>query len=207
MRSPGHRGSRAGPGAFLSKLRELTRTYGTLLIVDEVGTGFSRTGKLFAIEHENVVPDMIVFAKGISNGAAAIGTVVGRADIFESAFTDAILISTFGWTPLACAAALKTLQVHQAEKTWEMAQEKGAFIVESLSKKIGGELVEVRGLGMEIGLRFKNEDVAQRIQKAAFYDGLHIVVGSQNNIQIMAPLTIPADLLQEGLEILTSHIG
>src|SRR3989344_6078363 len=98
----------AFPG-FLTKVREITKKYGTLLIIDEVGTGFSRTGKLFGIEHENIVPDMIVFAKGISNGAAAIGTTVGPSDIFEPAFTDAVLISTFGWTPIACAAALRTL--------------------------------------------------------------------------------------------------
>jgi len=94
----------AYPG-FLTKLREITEKYGTLLIIDEVGTGFSRTGKLFGIEHENVVPDIIVFAKGISNGAAAIGTAVGRSEIFEPASADAVLISTFGWTPIACAAS------------------------------------------------------------------------------------------------------
>ena len=101
--------------------------------MDEVGTGFSRTGKLFAIEHENVTPDMIVFAKGISNGAAAIGTVVGNSTIFESAFDDAMLISTFGWTPLGCATALQTLRIHERDKTWEMAEEKGKYVMERLN--------------------------------------------------------------------------
>jgi len=191
---------------FLTKVRELTEKYGTLLIVDEVGTGFSRTGKLFGIEHEGVTPDMIAFAKGISNGAAAIGTLVGRSEIFEPAFADVVLISTFGWTPVACAAALKTLQMHQREKTWEIAEKKGAYITEKLSNYIGDKLVSVRGKGMEIGLRCKDAETAEKIQKAAFADGLHIVVGSAHNIQLMPPITISQELLDEGLEILTKHL-
>lgn len=195
----------AYPG-FLTKVRELTAKYGTLLIVDEVGTGFSRTGKLFGIEHEGVVPDMVAFAKGISNGAAAIGTLVGRSEIFEPAFADAVLISTFGWTPVACAAALKTLQIHQRDKTWKMAEKKGAYITEKLSQCIGDKLVSIRGMGMEIGLRCKDAETAEKIQKAAFADGLHIVVGSAHNIQLMPPLTISQELLDEGLEILAKHL-
>lgn len=195
----------AYPG-FLKKVRELTTKYGTLLIVDEVGSGFSRTGKLFGIEHEGVTPDIVVLAKGISNGAAAIGTAVGRSDMFASAFDDSILISTFGWTPIACAAALKTLQVHQRDKTWEMAEKKGKYITEKLSKYIGEKLVSIRGMGMEIGLRCKDSETAESIQQAAFEDGLHVVVGSGHNIQLMPPLTISQELLDEGLAILTKRL-
>ena len=195
----------AYPG-FLTKIRELTAKYDTLLIVDEVGTGFSRTGKLFAIEHEGVMPDMIVFAKGISNGAAAIGTVVGRSEIFEPAFIDAVLISTFGWTPVACATALKTLQIHQRDKTWEIAEKKGTYITEKLSQYIGDKLVSIRGKGMEIGLRCKDAETAGKIQKAVFAEGLHVVVGSANNIQLMPPITISQELLDEGLAILAKYL-
>lgn len=195
----------AYPG-FLTKVREITKKYGTLLIVDEVGTGFSRTGKLFGIEHENIVPDIIVFAKGISNGAAAIGTAVGRSEIFELAFTDAVLISTFGWTPVACAAALKALQVHQRDKTWEMAEKKGAYIIHKLKEYIGDKIIGVEGKGMEVGIRFKDAETCEEIQKAAFSSGLHVIVGSGNNMQVMPPLTIPQELLDEGLEILISHL-
>ncbi len=195
----------AYPG-FLRRVRELTEKYGTLLVVDEVGSGFSRTGKLFGIEHEGVVPDMVALAKGISNGAAAIGTVVGKSEIFEPAFTDAVLISTFGWTPIACAAALKTLQVHRRDKTYEIAEQKGAYITQKLKARIGGTMTGVRGKGMEIGMQLKDSETAQALQKAAFADGLHIVVGSGNNMQIMPPLTIPQDLLDEGLDILLSHL-
>ncbi len=196
----------AYPG-FLGKVRELTKRFGTLLIVDEVGTGFSRTGKLFGIEHENVIPDMVVFAKGISNGTVAIGTVVGQSKVFEQAFTDAVLISTFGWTPIACAAALKTLQIHQRDKMWEVAEQKGSYIMEKLEAFIGDVVVDVRGRGMEIGLQFKDAETCAEVRRKAFADGLHVVVGSKDNMQIMPPLTISQELLDEGLGILTSHLG
>jgi len=195
----------AYPGA-LTKIRELTKKYGTLLFVDEVGTGFSRTGKLFGIEHEGVVPDIVVFAKGISNGAAAIGASVGRSEIFEPAFAEAVLISTFGWTPIACAAALATLRTHQKEKTWEMAEQKGIQIQERLQKYIGGKVTGVRGKGLEIGLQFVDAKTCESVEKKAFADGLHAVVGSGNNMQLMPPVTIPQDLLDEGLSILEKHL-
>jgi len=194
----------AYPG-FLTKLRELTSKYGTLLIVDEVGTGFSRTGKLFGIQHENVTPDMIIFAKGISNGASAIGAVVGKSEIFEKAFSEAMLISTFGWTPIACAVSLKTLQINLRDKTWEMAEKKGIYIREKLKAYVGDIVVEVRGMGLEIGLQFKDAETCKRIQKACFADGLHVVVGSGDNMQIMPPLTISQELLDEGLDILIKN--
>jgi len=195
----------AYPG-FLKAVRELTKRAGTLLIVDEVGTGFSRTGTLFGIEHEHVVPDMIVFAKAISNGASAIGTVVGSADLFESTFPYVNLISTFGWTPVACAAALTTLQIHQREKTWEQAKEKGGYLMQHLKKLVGSSIVDVRGLGMEIGIGLNNAETARKVIDGAFEKGLHIVVGSEHNIQIMPPLIIPQDVLDKGLEILITTL-
>lgn len=192
--------------SFLTKVRELTQKHGTLLIVDEVGSGFSRTGKLFGIEHEGVIPDMMALAKGISNGAAAIGTVVGKSKIFEPAFNDAVLISTFGWTPVGCAAALKTLQIHQRDKTWEMAEQKGAYILDKLTAYIGDKVIGVRGKGMEIGIRFKDAKTCEQVQKSAFAAGLHVVVGSKHNMQLMPPLTISQELLEEGLNILTSQL-
>lgn len=171
----------AYPG-FLTKVRAITKKYDTLLIIDEVGTGFARTGKLFGFEHEHVVPDIVVFAKGISNGAAAISTAVGRSEIFEPAFTDAVLVSTFGWTPVACAAALKTLEIHKRDKTWEMAEQKGNYIMKKLKDRLGNVITGVRGQGMEIGLQFKDEETAEQVQKAAFTNGLHVVVGGKNNM-------------------------
>ena len=191
---------------LLTQLRRLTKKYDTLLIVDEVGTGFSRTGKLFAIEHEQVVPDMICLAKGISNGVGAIGTVVGKAEIFEPAFDQAWLISTFGWTPLACAAALKTLQIHQRDDTAAQATQKGQYIKDKLALHLNDKLIEVDGLGLELGLRLDSPDSATILQQSCFADGLQIVVGSGHNIQLMPPLNISMALLDEGLDILIRNL-
>jgi len=191
---------------FLKSIREMTRKYGTLLVIDEVGTGFSRTGKLFAIEHEQIVPDMLVLAKGISNGAAAIGTVVGNAELFRSTFPYVNLISTFGWTPVACAVALKTLEIHQREKIWEQAQMKGAYITERLRKLDNPAILDVRGQGMEIGLTLRDAETARKIIDAAFKKGLHVIIGSDNNIQLMPPLTIPEEVLKEGMDILADSL-
>jgi 4-aminobutyrate aminotransferase-like enzyme len=196
----------AFPG-FLKTVRELTEKYGTLLIVDEVGTGFSRTGKLFAIEHENVVPDMLALAKGISNGAAAIGTVVANSELFKSTFPYINIISTFGWTPIACAAALKTLEIHQRDKVWEQAEAKGKYMMEKLSPLVGSSILDIRGRGMEIGIGVKDGETARKMIEDAFKKGLHIVVGAENNLQIMPPLTISQELLDQGLEILISVLG
>ncbi len=196
----------AYPG-FLKTLREITEKYGTLLIIDEVGTGFSRTGKLFAIEHENVVPDMLCLAKGISNGASAIGTVVGNSELFKSTFPYINIISTFGWTPIACAAALKTLEIHQRDKVWEQAEAKGNYIMEKLNPLVGNSIVDLRGQGMEIGIGLKDAETARKSIDAAFEKGLHIVVGAEHNLQIMPPLTISHELLDQGLEILISVLN
>lgn len=191
--------TRLAPKGFLKVVREVTEKYGTLLIIDEVGTGFSRTGKLFGIDHENIVPDMIVFAKGISNGAAAIGTVVGKSKIFQETFPHVNLISTFGWTPIACAVALRTLQIHLRDKVWESAERKGKYIMEKLR---GVEGIDVRGMGMEIGITLKDFETAKKVVDLAFKKGLQICVGNENNIQLMPPLNIPQEILDEGLEIL-----
>lgn len=191
----------AYPG-FLKAVRKTTEKYGTLLIVDEVGTGFSRTGKLFAIEHENVVPDMLCLAKGISNGAVAIGTVVGNSELFKSTFPYINIISTFGWTPIACAAALKTLEIHQRDRVWEQAEAKGKYIREKLKPLIGNSIVDVRAQGMEIGIGLKNAETARKAIEVAFEKGLHVVVGAEHNLQIMPPLTISQGLLEQGLAIL-----
>jgi 4-aminobutyrate aminotransferase-like enzyme len=97
------------------------------------------------------------------------------------------------------------LQIHQRDKTWEMAQEKGEYIMKRIESMIGAKIISVRGLGMEIGIQFKDDETCRSVQRAAFADGLHIVVGGDNNIQIMPPLTIPQDLLDRGLDILAKH--
>lgn len=195
----------AFPG-FLKAVRKLTVKYGTLLVIDEVGTGFSRTGKLFGFKNENIIPDMIVLAKAISNGTSAISTVVSRTSIFESTFPYINLISTFGWLPTACAAALKTLEIHLRDEMWNQAEEKSNYMIEKLKPLVGKSILDLRGRGLEIGIELKDSEVARNVLDSVYKKGLHIVVGNENNLQIMPPLTISYDLLDVGLNILIKAI-
>lgn len=197
------------PCGYLSLVRKLTEQYGTLMILDEVGTGFSRCGALFGLELGGITPDIVTFAKASSNGATPIGSMITREDIAEVTCAKTILLSTFGWTPLACAAALRTLQIHQRDKVWEKAQRDGEYIMSRLKKELADhpKVGDIRGLGMEIGLDIvnnketKEKDAAgvEMIVQQAFKRDLHIVCDHQSNIQLMPPLTIERTVLDEGL--------
>jgi 4-aminobutyrate aminotransferase-like enzyme len=200
------------PEGYLQAVRKLTEKYGTLLVVDEVGTGFSRTGSLFAIEHEGVTPDIVTLAKGISNGAAPIGAVVVKKDMVEQHIGEFKPTSTFGWTPLACAAALQTLLIHKRDKMWEQAVQKGEFAKDFLSKKLAnpGQITNLRGLGLEIAFDVSRPgkdsgELSTEIINNAFANGLHLA-DAGGCIQIKPPLTTDKKTLEDGLIILADVI-
>ncbi len=205
------------PSGYLAAIRKLTRKYGTLLILDEVGTGFSRTGRLWGMEHEGVVPDIVTLAKGISNGVAAIGAMVTRKDIGLEVYDKANLTSTFGWTPLACAAAIKTLELHLRENVWEKAAKDGEYLKRILKKELSDNpyVGNIDGLGMEIGLdlvtdtksKQKNMKLFQTVIKTGREKGLLLNGDGEGNIQLMPPLTIERKTLDEGIGILLSCLG
>jgi 4-aminobutyrate aminotransferase-like enzyme len=204
------------PKGYLPLVRKLTEQYGTLMILDEVGSGFSRCGTLFGLELGGVTPDIVTFAKGISNGAAPIGAMVTREDIAEATMAQSILLSTFGWTPVACAVALRTLQIHQRDKVWEKAKRDGEYIVSRLKKELADhpKVGDIRGIGMELGIdivkdkgtKEKDAEGVERIVQQAFKRDLHIVCDHQSNIQLMPPLTIERAILDEGLTRLIASI-
>ncbi len=204
------------PKGYLKVVRELTKKYGTLLILDEVGTGFSRCGKLFGMEFENITPDMATFAKGISNGAAAISAVAVSSDFDEKILCAAKTHSTFGWTSVSCAAALKTLQIHKRDRVWEKSARDGKFILETLRKELAeySDKIEFNGLGMEIGVMFvKNkksmkpdDSTALNVIQKSYEKGLHLIFGGDGNIQIMPPLIIDKKTLQKGVDIFIAAV-
>lgn len=197
------------PSGYLSAIRSLTEKYGTLLIVDEVGSGFSRTGKLFGIEHENIIPDVVTLAKGISNGAGAIGAVVTKGKLIEKHVGAFKPTSTFGWTPLSCAAALKTLEIHKRDKVWEEADRKGKLVKGKLEKGLSGNpnMRNLRGLGLELAFDFVQDSnsLSKKIVDRCFENGLHLA-DAGDCIQLMPPLTIPDEVLDEGVNILIDVI-
>lgn len=197
------------PSGYLKTVRELTAKHGTLLILDEVGTGFSRCGRLFALEIEGVAPDFLTLAKGISNGASAIGAVVTTDEIADATYARATLTSTFGWTPLACAAAMKTLQIHQRDRVWEKAAMDGKYMQKTLQDRLHGNphVQEVRGIGMEIGVQLTSEVKVKDVVSKALATGLHIAESGEDTLQLMPPLTIDRATLDEGIGILVGILS
>ena len=139
-------------------MKEILDENGILFICDEVQTGFGRTGKLFAIEHYGVEPEIMTLAKGIADGFP-LGAFIARADVGD-AFTPGSHLSTFGGNPVSCAAALANFQVMKEEKLPENAAARGAQIMTAL-KPLENELTlvgEVRGRGLMMGVELVKDD-------------------------------------------------
>jgi 4-aminobutyrate aminotransferase len=195
------------PG-FLSRLRELCDRHGILLMVDEIQSGSGRTGKWWAIEHENVEPDIVCFAKGIGSGMP-IGGIIARKDLMT--WGPGSHGSTFGGNPVAAVAALATLQVIDEEGLMDQATETGAFILNALAEMEGRHpsIGEVRGRGLMVGLEFvKDRDTKERatelrdsVIQRAFESGLLLIPCGSNSIRMTPPLNIPRPLVEEGLHI------
>lgn len=200
------------PEPFLRELRRITETHGILLISDEIQTGFGRTGKLFAIEHSGVVPDIITVAKSLAGGLPLSG-VIGRAEVMDAPAPGG-LGGTYAGNPLACAAGLAVLDIFEQEDLFARAQQLGNRLMErfrSLQSEVP-TLGDVRGLGPMIGLEFVRDpatkeptpEVTDKILAEAREQGLILLkAGLYNNVvRIVAPLVIEEALLSRGLETL-----
>ncbi len=198
------------PKGYLTEVKKLTKKYGILLILDEVGTGFSRTGKLYGMNHENVIPDIVTFAKGIGNGATIAATVTTQ-EIAQKTFDKSNPQSTFGWSPFNVAGALKTLEIHQRDKVWEKAEKDGNYIMKTLRTELKNisYAENINGFGMEIGVRLtnglKNFNMVKFIEETRS-KGLHLANADGYSFQLMPPLTIERNILDKGLEIFIKEI-
>lgn len=149
------------PPGFLKGARELCSRYGALLIIDEIQTGFGRTGKLFACEHEGVEPDILCLAKSLGGGVMPIGVYLSSDAVWQKGYGSmeraTLHSSTFGGNSLACAAGLATLEVTIDEGLAEKAAQLGAYFLNKLKElqKKYTLIKEVRGLGLFIGLEFE----------------------------------------------------
>ena len=199
------------PKGFLPALSKYSSDNGILFIADEVQTGFARTGHMFAMEEENVVPDMVVTAKGIAGGLPLAG-ITGRADVMDSVHASG-LGGTFGGNPVACAAALGALETMEAENLVARAQHIGRILGDSLralAKKypiIG----EVRGRGamqaielIEIGTKNPNTAAMNAVVKYCQSKGvLVLTAGTYSNVvRFLPPLVITDELLLDAMSVL-----
>lgn len=212
----GEGGFNVAPPAFLQKLRQLCDENGILLVADEIQAGFGRTGKMFAIEHGGVVPDLMTMAKSLAGGFP-LSAVTGRAEIMDAANPGG-LGGTYAGNPVAIAAALATLDVIAEEKLVEKANTLGDKLRDRLGQMsrrnslhcIGG----VRGLGAMVAMDLVDGEgrpdgaLAQRLTAKAAENGLILLsCGVHGNvIRFLMPLTISDALLDEGLKRLEASL-
>ncbi len=204
----GEGGINVSPDGYLQTIRELCTAHGAMLIADEVQSGLGRTGKMFAVDHWNVVPDLMTVAKALSGGVIPIGAVIGTADAWK-AFKGRPLIhtSTFGGSPLACAAGLAALEVIREENLVQKAAESGAFFLDELKKlaaKYPDLCSEARGLGLMLGLEFSEEKYAGAT--IAEMSRQHIIAVYTLNqprvIRFEPALAIPRQAIEETIAVL-----
>ena len=212
----GEGGFYIAPPVFLRELRTLCDRHGILLIVDEVQTGFARTGKMFAIEHSGVVPDLMTVAKSLAGGVP-LSAVVGRADIMDAPLPGG-LGGTYAGSPLGCAAALAVLDVIESEGLCARAERQGAMLRARLEdmRSRWSCIGEVRGLGAMVAMELVRDrrpdspdaEITKALVQSAGRRGLVLLsCGIYGNvIRFLAPLTIPDAQLAEGLAILEAAL-
>ena len=184
------------PDKFIQRLRELTTTHGILLVADEVQSGMGRSGKMFAIEHTGVRPDMIAIAKGIASGMP-LGVAAARADIMT--WPPGAHASTFGGNPVSCAAAVATIKLLKA-RLIANAAEVGAHLMAALKALEGKHplIGDVRGRGLMIGVELVRDrktkeratDERDAVVTATFERGLLLLGAGRNAIRFSPPLVL-----------------
>lgn len=196
------------PREFFEELKQLSRKHSILLIADEVQSGMGRTGKMFAVEHFGIEPDIIAVAKGIASGLP-LGAIVARADLMS--WPPGSHASTFGGNPISCVAALETIRLIEDE-LMQNAAAIGEHLLQSLRKLMTrcDAIGDVRGLGLMIGIelvkdqRTKEKAGAWRdlaVQKC-YEKGLLILGCGENTLRLMPPLIVSRPEADAALEIL-----
>jgi 4-aminobutyrate aminotransferase/(S)-3-amino-2-methylpropionate transaminase len=207
----GEGGFVAPPPVFLKGLRRICDEYQILLIADEIQSGMGRTGKMWAIEHYDVVPDILLSAKGLGGGLV-ISAIIGRKEVMDSVDIGG-LGGTFGGNPISCVAALKTIEVIENNGLLARATYLGKITTDRLnSMKLKFNLIgDVRGLGSMIGVELVKDRItkepayedAGKIRKRCHEHGLLVMTaGALHNVfRFMFPLTISDSELETGLNI------
>jgi 4-aminobutyrate aminotransferase len=201
------------PQQFHQRLRDLTASHGMLLVADEVQSGMGRTGRMFAIEHFGVQPDIFATAKGLASGMP-LGVSCARAEVMD--WPPGAHASTFGGNPVSCAAAIATIKLLR-ETLVRNAADVGEYLLAGARELMRKHEVigDVRGKGLMIGLELvkdrqtKERAVAERdaVVQACFYKGLLVLGAGRNTIRLSPPLTLTRAQAGTALEILDQAIG
>lgn len=191
------------PEGYLAAVRKLCDKYGVLLICDEVQTGLGRTGRLFAVEHFDVVPDIMTLAKALGGGVMPVGAFIANESVWEEYVVSPFLhTSTFGGNPLACAAALAAVRVTLEEDLPGQAAVAGKYFISSLEQvqKVYPDIIsEVRGKGLMIGIELTKEGIGGVLMSELIARGI-LVAYTLNNprvIRLEPPLAIPVAVIDQ----------
>jgi 4-aminobutyrate aminotransferase len=209
----GEGGYVVAPDRFLEGLRDITRRHGILLIADEVQSGMGRTGKMFAIEHSGVEPDIVAMAKGIASGMP-LGVSSARAELMT--WPRGAHASTFGGNPVSCAAALATLKLLK-EQLLENAATVGGYLFAKLEALAENRRLigDVRGRGLMIGVELvRDRQTKERAHEernavvtAAFNRGLLILGAGRNSIRFSPPLVLTKEQADTAVRILDEALA
>jgi 4-aminobutyrate aminotransferase len=193
------------PDGWFPYLRELCDRHGILLVADEVQSGMGRTGKMWAIQHFGVEPDILLAGKGIASGMP-LGAMIARERLMT--WEIGAHGSTYGGNPLSCAAALATLRLIEGG-LMDNAGELGGVLLEGLRQIQGRHDVirEVRGLGLMIGIELADHDAMLAVEHAAFRRGLLVLGCGDSTIRMSPPLVFRRDQAETALEIFEDAIS
>jgi len=194
--------------AFITTVRKACRKYGTLFIADEVGTGFGRTGKMFASEHFKLDPDIMTVAKGVSGGYGALGAALMTKEVAQSFEFEFSYYSTFGWHPLSVEATIQNLRylVKHRAVFFRNAARLSAYFEKRLRAMRFKYPAEIRVKGLAIGVIFSRDGYGAEIIARCLKAGLLIADATSRSIVIYPPLNLDMTTAKKGLDILESAL-
>ncbi len=204
----GEAGIIAGTAEFLSALRKQCDETGALLIFDEIQTGMGRTGSMFAFERYNIIPDILLLAKGLGGGMP-LGAFISSQQIMQTLTNNPVLghITTFGGHPVSCAAALANIEVIINEKLVESVQSKSDLFVQLLGKS--PFIREIRAAGLMIALQLDNYAHVKRVIDRCIQEGVIIdwFLFNDSSIRIAPPLTINEVQIKEACQVILQALN
>lgn len=196
------------PAEFLPRLSDLAKHHGILLVADEVQSGMGRTGKMFAVEHTGIVPDILCLAKGIASGMP-LGAIIANSEVMN--WTPGSHASTFGGNPVCCAAALATIDLLETE-LMQNASDMGEFLMKELRQLANHQVLvgDVRGRGLMIGMELVKDraaktpakEHAQEFIQRCFHKGLLLLTCGESIIRFCPPLIVTKDQVQTAVKIM-----
>ncbi|MEX2411961.1 MAG: aspartate aminotransferase family protein [Candidatus Paceibacterota bacterium] len=173
------------PKSFFTQLKEICSKYGTLLIIDEVLTGFGRTGRMFSFERFDIQPDIVCIAKGLGCGYSPIAATITKKEISEG-FD---YFATFAWNPLACKTASAVLDEYERLDLVNNSEMLGSKALSELQQKIGGNpnVKEIRGMGLRISVEFNDEEFFKKVKDRMLVEGIFSGSADLPSILIISP--------------------